>query len=188
MSDIQVVPISVDDNGIIHFLCENIDRILDIPVEAGDELSQYMDSYNPDRDQYHSSKLLLQLLDSYPADGTKVLGVTSLDLFVPILTYLFGEAQLDGTAAVVSLFRLRPEFYGLPHDKNLLKDRLLKESVHEIGHTFGLLHCPRYDCVMHPSTYAEDIDFKPETFCSSCDNVFLSKKNEIPSFKTAAVG
>jgi len=96
-----------------------------------------------------------------------------VDLFVPVLTYVFGEAQLDGKAAVVSTFRLREEFFGLDADPKLERTRLLKEAIHELGHTFGLIHCRNYDCVMHSSTSVEEVDLKPTDFCEDCRKQFV---------------
>jgi archaemetzincin len=101
-------------------------------------------------------------------DAWRILGVTSLDLYIPILTFVFGEAQLRGNCAVVSSFRLRQEFYGLPANEALFRDRLLKESVHELGHTFELSHCDDYQCVMSPSHGVEWIDLKTNRLCQSC--------------------
>lgn len=95
-------------------------------------------------------------------------GVTSLDLFIPILTYLFGEAQLKGHCAVVSLHRLREEFYGLPPNPELLLHRVVKESVHELGHVSGLRHCLDWHCVMASTHDVERLDLKGEEYCSSC--------------------
>jgi archaemetzincin len=97
-----------------------------------------------------------------------VVGVTAVDLFVPVLTYVFGEAQLGGRAVVVSTHRLRPEAYGLPADDELVAARTEKEALHELGHTWGLRHCHAPDCVMRASTYAEEIDLKPAALCDRC--------------------
>ena len=105
--------------------------------------------------------------------------MTNLDLFVPVLTYVFGEAQLEGKAAVVSSFRLRDELYGLPKNPDKLKERLEKEAVHELGHTFSLIHCPNPRCVMYTSTYAEEIDFKSKDFCNSCSSILEKKKEQL---------
>lgn len=75
---------------------------------------------------------------------------------------------MDGKVAVVSYNRLREEFYGFQPDGALLQTRLLKESIHELGHTFGLIHCSDYLCVMHSSTGVEEIDVKTERLCESC--------------------
>jgi predicted Zn-dependent protease len=103
-----------------------------------------------------------------PNPETRLLGVTSLDLYIPTLMFVFGEAQLHGPCAVVSVHRLRQEFYGLPADPRLEAERLLKEAVHELGHTLGLRHCDDYHCAMAPSHAVEWIDLKSSRLCSDC--------------------
>lgn len=123
---------------------------------------------NVSRNQYGSTPLISALLEKFEDFQGKILGVTSGDLFVPVLTYVFGEAQLDGKVAVVSSHRLRDEYYGLEPNPEQLRLRLLKESTHEVGHAFGLLHCQNYLCVMHSSTGVEEIDVKTERMCAEC--------------------
>jgi archaemetzincin len=101
--------------------------------------------------------------------------VTCLDLYLPILTFVFGEAQLEGACAVVSAHRLRQETYGLPPDQMLLRERLLKEAVHELGHTFGLTHCADRSCVMASPHSVEWIDLKTAEFCPSCLPTILAQ-------------
>jgi archaemetzincin len=91
-----------------------------------------------------------------------------MDLYIPVLTFVFGEAQLDGMAAIVSTHRLQNQFYGLPHDDDLMLRRLEKEVIHELGHTFGLFHCRQFECVMRSSTYVEEIDLKRADLCDAC--------------------
>jgi archaemetzincin len=93
-----------------------------------------------------------------------------VDLYIPILTFVFGEAQVGGPCAVVSLHRLRQEFYGLPEDREILRYRLVKEAVHEIGHTLDLTHCDDYRCAMAPSHAVEWIDLKDSALCASCQS------------------
>ncbi|NIP57319.1 MAG: archemetzincin, partial [Gemmatimonadetes bacterium] len=85
--------------------------------------------------------------------------------FLPVFTFVFGEARLDGPAAVVSLHRLRPQAYGLPPDPPRLIARTLTEVVHELGHTFGLRHCTDFSCAMRASRAADEIDLKPPAYC-----------------------
>jgi archaemetzincin len=120
------------------------------------------------RGQYNSRILLAQLLSGSPPGATRLLGVTGSDLFIPVLTHVFGEAQLDGPAAIVSSYRLDNRLYGLPPDRNRHLERLLKEAIHELGHTYQLIHCRRHPCVMMSSTYVEDIDQKSDRFCGEC--------------------
>ena len=126
-------------------------------------------AFDAGRGQYRAALFLKALLlDSQGDPAERVIGVTSVDLFTPVLTYVFGEAQLGGRAAVVSCHRLRQEAYGLPPDPRLFYDRLHKEAVHELGHTFGLMHCRSIGCVMGASTYAEEIELKAASFCERC--------------------
>lgn len=119
------------------------------------------------RNQYYSTAVL-ERLDRTGDPDARVLGVTDCDLFVPVLTFVFGEAQLDGNCAVVSLARLGDEFYGLPAREALLRERLIKEAGHELGHTFGLRHCPDWRCVMASSHAVERLDVKGAAFCPRC--------------------
>ena len=135
-------------------------------------------AYMPDRDQYNSTMLVTRLIEHKPDAGCRILGVTDFDLCIPILTFVFGEAQLGCCAGVVSLHRLHQEFYGLPPDAELLFQRAFKESLHELGHTFGLRHCPDYECVMCSSTGVEQIDIKQAAFCRTCRKAIDSAGHE----------
>lgn len=121
---------------------------------------------NSARGQYHSTSLLHELA-RFSADA-KVLGITTVDLFVPVLTFVFGEAQLPGRCALVSSHRLREEFYGLPARADLLEQRLIKEAMHELGHTYGLRHCDHWECVMASTHSVERLDVKLAEFCPEC--------------------
>jgi archaemetzincin len=138
-------------------------RIHDRPVSADA-------AYDPVRRQVNAGKLL-QGLDEMPEtrNARWILGVTGADLFIPILTFVFGLAFFGGRAALVSTHRLFPEFYGLPPGPDLVLQRLEKEALHEIGHTCGLKHCDDYRCVMHYSNTAEEVDLKDARFCPACE-------------------
>lgn len=151
-------------------LPERLADCLPFPMQHIDVTFDLELFYSPDRNQYHSTLVLAQLLKNLPASEGKIIGITSVDLYIPVLTFVFGESQLDGNGAVISTFRLRNEFYGLPEDANLLLDRTVKEAMHELGHAFGLVHCPDYECVMNSSTYVEDIDLKGEQLCLACQS------------------
>jgi archaemetzincin len=122
-------------------------------------------AYDAVRGQYRSVEILKAIAQSAPADAARILGVTEADLAIPALTFLFGQAQFDGPVALVSLCRLRQEFYGLTPDAALLRERLTKEMLHEMGHTFGLAHCPDANCAMCLSADLTLVDAKSERYC-----------------------
>lgn len=125
-------------------------------------------AHDQSRGQYNSTALLAFLINLNASLQEKRILVVDVDLYIPVLTFVFGEAQLNGSAAIVSTHRLQNQFYGLPHDDNLMFKRLEKEVVHELGHTFGLYHCRQFECVMRSSTYVEEIDLKRVDMCDSC--------------------
>lgn len=120
------------------------------------------------RRQVMSTEVLRRLLALVPDAGTRVLGITERDLYLPTLTFVFGHAQLDGHVALVSMYRLRQENVGLAPDPDLLWERLQREIAHELGHTYGLRHCARRNCCMSLSTSIEEVDAKNADFCRSC--------------------
>src|ERR1035438_8205453 len=125
-------------------------------------------AYDADRKQYRSISVLEMLVRLCPGDAGKLLAVTDRDLFVPVLTFVFGQAQLGGRAAVVSLARLRQEFYGLALNHEVFVERAAKEALHETGHMFGLVHCADRSCAMSLATNVRHIDTKQAAFCAQC--------------------
>ena len=151
-----------------------IGTVFGAPVELGSPRVELNDAYDSSRGQYNSTALLARLLDDAPSVRCKTVLLVDVDLFIPVLTFVFGEAQFGGTAAVVSTHRLANQFYGLPGDHGLLIERLGKEIIHEVGHTFGLYHCRQFECVMRSSTYVEEIDMKKATPCGACRSIIDS--------------
>jgi archaemetzincin len=113
------------------------------------------------RGQHSSRAILAWLAARAPANGARLLAVTDVDLFIPVLTFVFGEAQLNGGVAVVSTARLHA-----PGGR--LAERLGKESVHELAHTFGLVHCASHTCVMARSASVAAVDLKSARLCGDC--------------------
>jgi len=124
--------------------------------------------YSLDRRQYYSTGFIEQSASQTGQISGKILLMTELDIYVPVLTFLFGEAQLNGKHSIVSVFRLHEEFYSGETNNELLFERTMKEVYHELGHNFGLIHCLDWDCVMHSSNSVEEVDIKGNSYCQKC--------------------
>jgi len=188
VSYIYIVPIETTTAGWLKPLEECILNTFGLKTKCITYDIDLEKAFDPTRYQYNSSQILLQLITRPPEDALKVLGVAAVDLFIPILTYVFGEAQLDGTGAVVSLHRLNNKYYGLPENSRLLSERMVKEAVHELGHTFGLIHCNHPQCVLSSSTYVEDVDQKSSELCPYCRHHLEVIQHRQPGTETQESG
>jgi archaemetzincin len=141
-----------------------------LPVHLEESHIDLGEFYDPMRRQYDGNGLLKEIDSMSSSQFVKKIGLFRVDLFIPILTYIFGQAGLNGSTGIASLYRLRNEQYGMGKDEVLLLDRFKKVVIHELGHTFGLIHCHTTTCVMRSSTYVEDIDQKSHHLCFKCRN------------------
>lgn len=167
-SEIRLVSIGEINREILEYLALTLSSTFSAPCRNDARSINPEPFYHARRRQYHSSQILAELLSLNVSTDTKILGVCEVDLFIPIFTFVFGEAQVSGPAAVMSAHRLSQEFYGLPEDNKLFLGRCEKEATHELGHAFGLVHCPHYECVMHFSNSIEQVDIKQSAFCPTC--------------------
>ena len=168
MNTLHLLPIGKVEVSLLRDLSVAIPRSLDVACEILPYVLDPIPSYHLERQQYHSSEILRRMQVLVRPQDWRLLAVTDVDLYIPILKYVFGEAQIAGPCALVSTYRLRQEFYGLDRDDALLGQRLLKESIHELGHTLELRHCQDYRCVMASSHAVEWIDLRETTLCESC--------------------
>lgn len=153
---------------LLDAVAEPVWRSFDLEVHRQAERPLPDEAWDGRRQQYSSEKLLRALLAGERNAGDRILGVTSADLCIPMLSFVFGQAQLKGTAAVVSTARLDPAFYGLPTRADLVRRRFVAEVIHEVGHTVGLVHCGDRSCPMSLATAVEAIDQKGEELCDGC--------------------
>lgn len=154
--------------ALLNRLAAEASRLLAISCEVEAQALSIDPLFDDIREQAWSTAILARLQERRPARHTVILGVTELDLYVPVLTFVFGEAQLNGPCAVISAHRLREEFYGMAPNEDLLVARLMKEALHELGHTQGLRHCTDWRCVMSSAHTAERIDLRQAGFCPAC--------------------
>ena len=162
-----IVPSGTIQKEVLVFLQNELIRIFgfDVRMAREEPIPQY--AFDPKRRQYHSTKIL-EWLKNIPVMDTRILGVVDLDLYVPELNFVFGEADVTHGVCIISLVRLRQEFYSLPKNENLFLERPLKEVVHELGHTYRLGHCADTRCIMHFSNSLQDTDIKGPDFCPRC--------------------
>jgi archaemetzincin len=176
---IQLLPLGILPGETLIDLSAGIRKRFGVACEVLPAEPEPTFAFNFARQQYSSTEILASLMKYRIPSSERILGVTAVDLYIPILTFVFGEAQLRGSCAVVSFHRLRQEFYGLPANSVVLRERLLREAVHELGHTLSLAHCQDYQCVMSPSHGVEWIDLKTSQFCTSCQVAVTSHSGGI---------
>jgi archaemetzincin len=175
MNTVYLLPVGKVDISLLQGLRVAIPGSLAVACEILPYGLDPTPSYHAERQQYHSSEMLRRMQGLVRPQDWRLLAIADVDLYIPILKYVFGEAQIAGPCAVVSTYRLRQEFYGMERDDGLLHQRLLKESVHELGHTLELRHCEDYQCVMASSHSVEWVDLRESTLCDSCRSQAESK-------------
>ena len=159
-------PRTVPPLALLDRLTAVLARRLGVSCHVQDAVLDIAFAEETQRGQYYSSGILASM--QAPLAGHVILAVTAADLYVPVLTFVFGEAQLGGPRAIVSTHRLSEEFYGQAGDESKLSMRLAKEALHEIGHTQGLRHCDNWRCVMASSHAVERLDLKEAQYCRRC--------------------
>ena len=174
MSGIHLLPIGPVDEDPLIAIGSGIRCTFGVAVHRLQHIEVPDYAFDSVRNQY-SSELILRRIAQRSSDGAvRILAVTDVDLFIPMLTFVYGQAQLNGKTSLISTARMRQEFYGLPPSRALMLRRVVKESLHELGHTFGLTHCLVPSCPMVVATVISQLDAKGETLCSDCS--FLLKR------------
>jgi len=172
---ITIVSFGLFDRKLLEKISEAVAREYNCTVVIKDAYVDISIYFDPVRRQYNGDKLL-KLVDNMQFDESfKVIGLFNVDIFIPILTYIFGQAQLSGRSGIASMYRLSNDRYGIANDNDILLERFKKEVIHELGHLLGLIHCYTPTCVMRSSTYVEDIDQKEAQLCVKCKEVWEAK-------------
>jgi len=166
MPEIEVASIDFNHSYLLSEIIRRISTALGFVVHNRDNVIDLQDFYTVERSQYDAARIL-QYYERFITKD-KALLLTSVDLYLPIFTHVFGLAKLGGKAAIVSSYRLDNSLYGLPADDEKLQERIVKEILHEFGHLYELRHCENYLCVMASSNTADDLDVKNSAYCSKC--------------------
>ncbi len=166
--NITLISFGYFEAGLLDRVARDVELEFLLPVKTREGHLDLSDFYDPARRQYNGNSLLKIVETEFASDSGKTLGLFNVDLFIPILTYIFGQAFLNGRSGIASIHRFSNERYGIKADDTIFQERFRKEVIHELGHTFGLIHCHNPACVMRSSTYVEDIDQKSHHLCTKC--------------------
>jgi archaemetzincin len=161
--EVQILPFEGTPQRDLQALIQEL-ALLEIQATILPQASIVAPGYHPHRRQYNAEILLDRVR---LAPGHCILGVTSRDLYVEGLNFVFGLADSPGKAALISLYRL-----SAGTDEAAFRVRALKEALHELGHTRGLGHCVDPKCVMAFSNSLADTDRKGKEFCARCAHKF----------------
>jgi len=172
-------PLAKIDSQTQEMLKHSLVQTFSCPVEVRTQISSLDHAYDKKRRQYLSSRLLSTMRSFSMEPDDRCLGIVDVDLYAPGLNFIFGEADVSSGVAIISLYRLRQERYGLPQDEELFHGRAIKEAVHELGHTYYLSHCPDVKCVMHFSNCLADTDVKGAGFCPRCQRRLKEMKDNV---------
>ena len=164
---IIISPIGEFSSELIEALAGEIKRVFGFSTDTESVLQDLAFALDQNRSQYHSTMILEQLAANCPAQAIRVIAIAQVDLFIPILTHVYGEAQLGGKACIISTYRLNEGRLGRNISQKYI-DRIVKEAIHELGHTFKLRHCPEHTCIMHYCRNEEDVDRKSDQLCRYC--------------------
>ncbi|MDI6760385.1 MAG: archaemetzincin family Zn-dependent metalloprotease [Candidatus Brocadiaceae bacterium] len=181
---VYLLPVGKVEKGLLKELAQSLRDKLGVTAEVGEAVEISKAAFDQGRNQYNSTRVLQGLETTRPRISkgrvtlSQLLAVTEVDLFVPNLNFVFGEALPTKDMAIISLCRLRQEFYGKPADTTLLMERTVKEAVHELGHVWGMRHCPDSHCVMFFSNSLLDTDRKSDTFCKRCKGLLKDNVQE----------
>lgn len=179
LENITLISFGYFEKELLQMITEDVEREFMLPLKIREGHIDFSEFYDPARRQYDGNKLIQKIDEVYGIDTQKTLGLFNVDLFIPILTYIFGQAFLGGRSGIASIYRLNNESYGIKPDKKVFIDRFRKEVIHELGHMFGLIHCRNVTCVMRSSTYVEDIDQKDSTLCLQCKTGLATLHQEL---------
>lgn len=174
MKDLILIQIGdIEDASIIlQGIKEALEDNFPLKCSFEEKIEVPLKAWNSIRGQYRAEEFLLVPRKK----GEIALAITDVDLYSGRLNFAFGLASTMERSAVISLYRLHPEFYG-KQDEELFLKRVRKEAVHEVGHLFGLGHCLNLECVMSFSNSIMDVDGKEEGLCKRCGNL-LKKRGD----------
>lgn len=187
LNNINIIPVGSIDPDILLYLKKRISELFETEANILEKIDLPVDSYDKERNQYNASLALNNITSGLKIKDLENINVAILkdDIYSPTFNFIFGISTDFPKVCLVSIARLNQFFYTLPgfveqssdknkpgrlkrNDREVYKERILKETVHEIGHTIGLHHCDDNKCVMYFSNSLLDTDRKGAKFCLRC--------------------
>jgi archaemetzincin len=164
---IYVVPLDENSRPYAEWLGQSLSRKMGFRLQTGIVSRLPDEAYNANSNQYYAVPILSKLELLKGAEDEILLAVADEDLYIPSQNFVFGQSNSIGRTAIVSILRLKPEYYGLPDDEDLVRSRLLAAALHELGHLLGLRDCSN-ECVMRRIRNVNELDRRPGGFCPNC--------------------
>ncbi len=168
---VSILALGSIDQAVLEDIAARLRRTFPFSIRMGKELQHPEGAYDAQRRQYQAPILLKNMKERKAGKSELILGVTDVDIYAPGLNFVFGVADVTAGVVLISLARLREEFYGHRPDQRLFQERSSKEAIHELGHACGLDHCVDAGCVMYFSNSIKDTDRKGSGFCSRCKDI-----------------
>ena len=165
---IVVIPMGDIDYSLVNKLASQLVSYFSVGVDVLQGAKIPQEAFNQQRGQYYSTVILTKLELMKSAPGEKMLGLVDEDMYTPSRNFVLGEADFAGKSAVVSLFRLKRENYEMLDEEKVLFSRILKETVHQLGHLWGFKDCRNPKCVMYLTDDVMEVDGKGAKFCDNC--------------------
>jgi archaemetzincin len=167
MISLRIIPFGDIPKEVFDILTEELLYKFTALVDVYEQIGLPKEHFNSVRHQFLSERVLEFISSNFKG---RTLGILDEDLYTGDLNFIFGQAQMRGKVAIISVHRMKPTFYKNEADKNILMQRIVKEAVHEVGHMLGLEHCNNSGCVMNFSNTIIDVDRKTKDLCESCKN------------------
>jgi archaemetzincin len=175
MLPLGVIPMGRLGDLAVHVVAAHLQTFMEIPVDILEPREVPEDAFQHHRQQFDAGTILKYLADLPFPRHSRIVGLTNVDLCIPILTHVFGEAEVGGRVAVVSNFRLRKNDDGTNVPMEHYYERLAKVALHEVGHTLSIYHCDDSRCVMAYSPKVHHLDKVELFFCERCK--FILREN-----------
>lgn len=165
---LYMVPLDEGSRQYGDWLLNELCRKFTLKPQTGIVARLPEEAFNAQLNQYYATSILSKLEMLKGSDYEMILAITEEDLYIPSENFVWGQANSASRTAIISIHRIKPEFYGLPEDEELVKGRIMNIASHEVGHMLGLKNCKQPDCQMNIAQNISELDNRSDSFCTEC--------------------